>query len=393
MKILQVNNVFSPVHGGSAKIPYHLSKELARRGHEVTVYTSDSKLTLEHINSIPQVSVHAFKTWLDSANLFVSPGIIKKAKEETAHFDIIHMHSYRTLQNIAVHHYAEKYGIPYILDTHGSLPRIQGKRDLKCLLRWLFDVTFGYNILKGASRVIAQNELAISEYKEAGISPERIVMLPLAFDTEEFSQVPPSNQFRKKYGIKEKHIIMFLGRINWIKGLDFLVESFYELTRLRDNVILAIVGPDDGYKATLEKEIDKLGLSDKVLFTGFLGGEEKLSALVDADIVIQPSRYEQAAWAPIEAVLCGTPIIVTKHTGSAEDVSRIDAGYLVEYGNKKELTETMQRILDAPSEARAKARKAIEYIRANLSMTKRIEDYERLYIECIKENKQLRSKK
>lgn len=393
MKILQVNNVFSPVHGGSAEIPYHLSKELARRGHEVTVYTSDSKLTLEHINSIPEVSVHAFKTWLDSANLFVSPGIIKKAKEETAHFDIIHMHSYRTSQNIAVHHYAEKYGIPYIVDAHGSLLRIQGKRDLKYLLRWLFDVTFGYNILKGASRVIAQNELAIGEYKEAGISLERIVMLPLAFDTEEFSHLPSLAQFRNKYGIKEKHIIMFLGRINWIKGLDFLVESFYELTRLRDNVILAIVGPDDGYKATLEKEIDKLGLSDKVLFTGFLGGEEKLSALVDADIVVQPSRYEQAAWAPIEAVMCGTPIIVTKHTGSAEDVSRIGAGYLVEYGNKGELVETIQKILDDPSEARAKAQKAIEYIRANLSLTKKIEDYEKLYMECIKENKQLRSKK
>ncbi len=393
MKILQVNNVFSPVHGGSAEIPYHLSKELARRGHEVTVYTSDSKLTLEHINSIPEVSVHAFKTWLDSANLFVSPGIIKKAKEETANFDIIHMHSYRTSQNIAVHHYAEKYGIPYIVDAHGSLLRIQGKRDLKYLLRWLFDVTFGYNILKGASRVIAQNELAIGEYKEAGISLERIVMLPLAFDTEEFSHLPSLAQFRNKYGIKEKHIIMFLGRINWIKGLDFLVESFYELTRLRDNVILAIVGPDDGYKATLEKEIDKLGLSDKVLFTGFLGGEEKLSALVDADIVVQPSRYEQAAWAPIEAVMCGTPIIVTKHTGSAEDVSRIGAGYLVEYGNKGELVETIQKILDDPSEARAKAQKAIEYIRANLSLTKKIEDYEKLYMECIKENKQLRSKK
>jgi len=119
----------------------------------------------------------------------------------------------------------------------------------------------------------------------------------------------------------------------------------------------------------------------------FLGGEKKFSALVDADVVVQPSRYEQAAWAPIEAVLCGTPIIVTKHTGAGEDVKRLDAGYLVELGNKKELAETTNRILDNPSEARDKAKMAAKYIRENHSMSKKVEDYEKLYIECVEESK------
>jgi len=179
---------------------------------------------------------------------------------------------------------------------------------------------------------------------------------------------------------------MFLGRIHWIKGPDFLVESFDELAKWRNDVTLVIVGNDDGYKSTLEKLIDKLNLSDKVLFTGFLGGAEKISALVDADVIVQTSRYEQGAWAPFEAVLCGTPIIVTKHTGAGEDVKRLDAGYLVEFSNKKELAELILRILKDPVEAIAKAGQAAEYIRENMSITKRIEDYEKLYIECMEEN-------
>ena len=380
MKILQVNNVFSLVHGGSAKVPYYLSKELARKGHEVTVYTSDSKLTQEHINCIPEVCVHAFRTWLASANLFVSPGIIKKAKEETALFDIIHMHSYRTFQNIAVHHYAKRYGIPYVLDAHGSLPR-HGNRGFKWLLKWLFDITFGYRILRDASRVIAQTEVGVKEYKELGVNEGKIVLITPPFDIEEFSQLPSPGLFRREFNIKEKHIIMFLGRINWIKGLDFLVESFSELAQSKSDVILVIVGPDDGYKSTLDKLIEDLDLSDRVLFTGFLSGEGKLSALVDADVMVQTSVYEQGAWAPFEAILCNTPIIVSSNSGAGEDVKRIDAGYLVEYGNKNELRDMMQYVLDNPAEAAGKTQKAREYVKTNLSLEKGIEKYEELYQE------------
>jgi len=80
-------------------------------------------------------------------------------------------------------------------------------------------------------------------------------------------------------------------------------------------------------------------------------------------------------------VLCNTPIIVIKNTGAGEEVSKIDAGYLVEYGNKDELTSTMQYILDNPAEAQSKTQKAKDYIEANLSLAKGIEKYEKLYKE------------
>ena len=147
---------------------------------------------------------------------------------------------------------------------------------------------------------------------------------------------------------------------------------------------LIIIGNDDGFKNELEAQIERLNLKGKVLFVGFLGGEDKLSALVDSDIVIQTSRYEQGAWAPFEAVLCGTPIIVTGHTGAGEDVRRLDAGALVEFGNNTQLAELISKILDNPEEGQTKAAKAAQHIRENLSMKKKVQDYEELYLTCLK---------
>lgn len=389
MRILQVFDMFSLPHGGgTVNVIYNLSRVLMQRGHDVVIYTSDFELDQDYISSLKGVMVYPFHCWSSLARFYIMPLMVAETKRKLKDFGIIHLHCYRSFQSIMIHHYAKKYSIPYVLDAHGSTPRA-GKRRLK----WLFDVTFGYKILRGACKVIAETGVGVNEYKELGVNQNKIVLIPPPFSVEEFSHLPPPGIFRRKYNIKEEHIILFLGRINWIKGIDFLVESFYELIRDKNDVILVIVGPDDGYKSTLEKLMDKLNLIDKVLFTGFLSGDDKLSALVDVDMLVQTSRYEQGTGVPFEAVLCNTPIIVSKNTGSSENVSRIDAGYLVEFGNKKELKNTMQKILDDPTEAMIKTQKAKEYIIKNLSMEKNVEKYEKVYIDCIKENKLIRGYK
>ena len=387
MRVLHVFNFLSPNVNGTITLIRQLSSTLAKKGHQVGIFTSDYDLNDDYINSLSPVRIYSYPGWLNLPGFYLygSPGIVSEARKIIKEFDVLHLHCFRSLQNIVVCNYAKKYGIPYVLDTHGSLPRaVAGKKGLKWILRGIYDGCYGNKILRGASRVIAETEIGVTEYREFGVNEDKITLIPPPFAVEEFSQLPAAGEFRIKYGINQKKIVMFLGRINHIKGLDFLVESFYRLVNTGDDVILVIVGPDDGYKSALEGLIGRLDLYNRVLFTGFLNGNDKLSALVDADIFIQTSRYEQGAWAPFEAVLCGTPIIVTGHTGAGEDVKRLDAGYLVEFGNTGELAGLIKGILDNPTEARNKASQAAQYIMANMSMTKRIEDYEKLYLECIK---------
>ena len=385
MKVLQVFDLFSlPRGGGTVAVLYKLSHVLAKRGHEVVIYTSDSKIDRPFINSLPEVRVYPFHCWSSLAGFYFMPGMVSEVRRKLRDFNIVHLHCFRSFQNMVVHHYARKYGIPYVVDAHGSFPRrTGGQKGVKPLFKWFFDLFWGNGILRDASKVIAETEAGVSEYRQMGVGEDKIIVITPPFAIEEFAQLPSPGLFREKYNIKERHIVMFLGRIHWIKGLDFLVESFAELSKARDDTILAVVGNDDGYKSTLERLIERLKLSDKVLFTGFLGGLDKLTALVDADVVVQTSIYEQGTGVPFEAVLCGTPIIVSRNTSASENVRRIDGGYLVEYGNKKELRDALQYVLDHPAEARSKAQKAREYIKANLSMDKGVEKYERLYAECI----------
>ena len=109
--------------------------------------------------------------------------------------------------------------------------------------------------------------------------------------------------------------------------------------------------------------------------------------------MVQPSRYEQAAWAPIEAVLCDTPVIVSANSGSGEDISRIQAGYLVNYGDGKQLVSTIERVLENPAESKEMVRRAQEHIRTNLSLDKKVEEYKGLYRACIEEAGTLRRDK
>ena len=380
MNILQVFSLFSLSRGGgTADRVYKISRILSQRGHNVSIYTGDYALEQEYVNSLKKVTVYPFRSIIHLPGIQITPELILEASKNLNQFDIIHLHCQRSFQNIVLYHYAHKYGVPYIIDAHGSAPRIYRKK-----LKQLYDFIFGNKIYKDCSRFIADNELGVNEYEELGIERDRIELLPAAFTVEDFEHLPLHGKFRRDYNITEKHIVMFLGRIHWIKGIDFLVRAFHELYQKRNDILLVIVGADDGYEAEIKALVNRLELSQKVLFTGFLSGEHKLAALVDANVVVQTSRYEQHAWAPFEAVLCGTPIIVSSHTGAGKDVKKLDAGYLVKFDDSRGIAETINKVLEDPLEPRGKVENAANYIRNNLSLTKKIEEYEKVYQECIK---------
>ena len=388
MRILHVFDIFSPEGGGTVPLLHDLSIAQARSGHEVIIYTSDFKLDKAYIASASEVKVYPFHSVSSLGRLQITPSLIQAAKQNLKGFDIIHMHCARSFQNIVIHHYARQYHIPYVVEHQGSLPRkAAGETAPKWLLRWLFDIIFGYRILNEAARIVLTNEFSVREYNAFGARNRKITVIPHYFKVDDFINLPPRGQFRSRYKISEKKIILFLGRINRIKGLDMLAESFSELSRINPNVVLVIAGPDDGYRTALEKLVIDLGLSNHVLFTGFISGQDKMAALVDADLLVQPSRYDESPLAPIEALLCGTPVLISSNTGGAEDILKMNAGYTVEFGKGGQFAPLVNSLLADPSEAKEKARRGNEYVRANLSLSKIVKVYESLYQDCLRETR------
>lgn len=375
-----------------ARVAYEISKRLVERGHDVTVYTTNRSLYKTNLETNKALYLEGMKVYYFENLRKYFPRKIPPpvpyylpfiARKEIRDFDIIHIHGHRTLLATIVHHYAKKYNIPYIIDPQGSIMRIINKQKLKRI----FDIFFGYRLMRDAYKVIAGTEMEKDEEKSMGVNEEKIVLILPGYDVNSFSNLPDPGQFRNNFGIKEKNIILFLGRIHEIKGVDFLVKSFSELTHSKKDIILVITGPDDGYKSTVEKLIDELNISSKILFTGFLEGDEKLSAYVDATIFVQPSKYERFCGSPFEAILCNTPIIVTKNTGCGNFVNKMGLGYTVEYGDITALRATMDRVLNDPSEAKLKTQKCKEYIVSNLTWEKQIEKYEKLYQSAIEGTK------
>jgi glycosyltransferase involved in cell wall biosynthesis len=351
MKILQVIPYFLPVqsYGGPAIVAYNCSKELVKRGHEVTVYTTDTFGAEGRIDKLEEtidgIKIRRFRNISNELafhhNIHFSPTMYFQIKNEMRSFDIIHMHDYRTLQNIFVHKYATRYDIPYALQAHGSLPKIM----TKFVLKNIYDNLWGQKLLADASKVIALSKQEVEQYQNMGVNIKKIETIPNGINLEEFSTLPKRGLFRKRWGISETQpVILFLARIHKIKGLDILIDAFAGLIKTLPTTVLVLAGPDNGYLSFVKRRLSVLGIENKVLLTGPLYGPEKISAYVDADVFALPSVYEIFGISIIEACACGLPVVVTDRCGIAGLIEG-QVGIVVPYNSDK-LLEALVNLLN-----------------------------------------------
>jgi len=391
MKILQVVNYFSPAYafGGPAKTAFQVSRKLVKGGHEVVVWTSDAKdrdsrLAVEPVKVVDGINVHYMRNLsmmtIKKSNLFITPELISKVKEEIKEFDIIHLHGYRTFQNIVVQHYSKKYGVPYVLQARGSLPRIMAKQRLK----WIYDVFFGYRLLRDASKVIALCRIEADQYMDMGVQDEKIKIIPNGIELSEYADLPPKGSFKEKFNIpKDTKIVLYLGRIHTIKGIDFLVKAYAHLIKKFKNILLVVVGPDDGYLDKLRWLISSLNIADDVLLTGSLYGKDKLEAYVDADIFVLPSRYEIFGNVVLESYACSKPVVGTRVGGLQDIVFDGKTGLLVKPGDVKELYSAIFTLLNDDESRISMGMQARKVVEEKFSIEKIVDKIEETYGEVI----------
>lgn len=397
MRILQVAPTLSSKYGGGGlTILKNLVIALAKRKHDVAIFTSDFGVKTDVVDVMYELNVTKekrvwvlpFKTLFSLATLRIMNS--SKARLECVFnpcegkIDVIHMQGCRTWQNVIAHKWAKKYGIPYIVDAHGF--PIEGTFLRKLFIR-LFDLFFANRIVRDARFCIAETETGVKEYLRAGVNRENIMVIPCPYDLSVFDSLPKKGRFKKKFTqCGGKRIVLYLGGLDYIKGLDFLVKAFARLNQ--EDTVLVMVGEDMGFKKTLVKMVDDLGVQDKVIFTGGLYGQDKLEALVDADVAVFPSRAEQGLpFAALEAIMCGTPIIVSRGTGATDDIYKMRCGYVYnsEGYNFPHLAQSINFVFSVSSkELQQIMAIGQSYIRKNLSITEKVKDYEDLYERCMK---------
>jgi glycosyltransferase involved in cell wall biosynthesis len=225
-----------------------------------------------------------------------------------------------------------------IFSSEGNIS-IKKKRLIGRAWNSLFERPTLYN----ASKIIALTKKEAEECKKIDINENKIAIIPNGINLNLYENLPKRGEFRRKYLIKDNEkLILYLGRIHKIKGLDLLVKAFAGLLKEMNNVRLVIVGPDDGFLTNFKKHIKSLKIDNRILFTGPLYEKEKLTAYIDADAYVLPSIYETFPNTVLEAWACGTPVIVTDRSGIADFVNKV--GYVVKY-DKNQLQDAIFKLL------------------------------------------------
>ena len=223
------------------------------------------------------------------------------------------------------------------------------------------------------------------QYRAMGVPEEKIAIIPNGIDLSEYADLPPKGSFKKKFSIgDDEKIVLYLGRIHRIKGIDILVEAFANVIEKLDDVRLVIVGPDDGYLGELKALVKSLRMEDKVLISGPLYGEEKLEAYIDSDVCVLPSNYEIWGITILESIACGTPVILTQNCGVAEYIK--DRVGLVVKHDSADLEDALLQML-LHKDKRSFFKKNCKAVMEDFDVSKIVPKLERIYEQIVEDSR------
>ncbi|RAP45993.1 MAG: hypothetical protein BZ135_04570 [Methanosphaera sp. rholeuAM6] len=361
MNILQVIPYFAFTRGGDVNVCYNLCKQFTKMGHDVTILTTTFDYNKEDTDFIENLTMVPIEYKFNLSLFIYSPKMNEWLDKNIENYDIIHLHELRSYQNNVVVRYAKKYGVPYILQPHASTP----KHISKSFMKNIYDFVYGNDIMKNATTTIAVSEE--EAYYDRLMNAKDVQVIYNGMDLEMFDKLPEKGKFKDKYGIKSPYIL-YLGRLDKLKGINYIIEAFSQLLEEYDDYKLVIAGKITDYKNELDNIIKSNNLEDKVIFTGFVKEEDKISIYRDAELFVNPVKYMGGVSITVfEALLSGTPVIVTAESG--EIVEKIDAGTIVEYGDVKSLRDEMINSLNDKEMTDKQISNGQKYIRENLDWT------------------------
>lgn len=342
MRILHVVPSYYPAvrYGGPIRSVHGLARALAGRGHDVHVYTtnvdgpSNADVPLGAPVNLNGVSVWYFPT-ATGRRLFRSPDMDRALRVNTVGFDVVHTHSVFLWPTTAAARAARAHRVPYVLAPRGMLVADLIRRK-SWLAKRAWMAAFERRNVVGAAAVHVTSELEARDIERLGLRYQRIIIV--ANGTE----VPEPKAHDNVAGVDGKRrTILFLGRVNWKKGLDRLIPAMVHLPEAE----LVIAGDDhEGYRITMEALAGELGVASRVRFLGSVHGPEKRALLESAQVLALPSYSENFGNVVLEAMAIGCPVVITPEVGLASIVRESGAG-LVTPGDPKSLAEALQSIL------------------------------------------------
>lgn len=332
--------------GGAEWYTYNISKQLVKMGHHVDVFTADGYNGEKAASNdlVDGIKVHRIPLKLDlSYRLKIWDGLEEALVEGS--YDVIHTYDYAQPHSSVALTAGRRCGTATALtvfDVHSMIPRAWYKQLPMKFLDWFY----ARRTLRSAGRILVRAPELIPPLLAIGAFPERIVVTPSGIVDKALERFN-GNNFITKYGIVGSPIILYVGRLNPLKGPQNLLFAAPLLLREFPDSSFVFVGPSQsGYLAYLNGIVRNLGIESRTFFTGpIYDFEEKMQAYASCDVFVLPSMYEGTSQAIFEAMAQGKPVVATQVGGIPFQVGSGKEGLLVERGDFASLAGAILTIL------------------------------------------------
>lgn len=332
-----------------------LGRQLGRRGVQVDAFTfchdssldtqltpEDENLRVIHLNAsnprgTPKQHLYRYLPEFTTR-------LLEFQEKHDLHYDLIHSHYW--LSGWAGDHLRRRWEVPHLTCFHtlGEVKNRTGQGEREPRLR----IETERKVASAADRVIAfsshEKELLDLLY---GVPPQNVDVIPCGVDLEQFRPVDKA-EARERLGLGAGKVVLYVGRIEALKGIDVLLRAVAALGMERDWRLL-IVGGDgaaDAELARLQRLSPALGIQDRVSFLGPVPHEMLPLYYSAANVLVLPSYYESFGLVLLEALACSTPVVASAVGDIASIVHHDETGLLVEPGSPESLLQGLKRLLD-----------------------------------------------
>ena len=323
MKVLNViENIDEMTGGGASERTRQLSVHLSKLGHDVTILTTNYNLSASNIASIGTAKLIAIPCLIK--RFYVPLPLFWTINKAVKNADIVHLVSHWTLINAIVYLFLRIHKKPYVINPLGSLP-IFGRSSL---LKKLYNVVVGHAIVRKANMCVVTTQAELPALSSYGVGESAITHIPNGINEYDYL-IKDNRSVSEEFSFLDKHpFMLYIGRLNSIKGPDLLIEAFYRVKNSFPDIHLVYMGPDEGMLSSLQKTASECSIIERTHFLGWVTREQKAAILQASLFLVIPSRQDAMSIVVLESGIAGKPVLITDQCGFNE-VADVGGGKVV----------------------------------------------------------------
>jgi len=338
MKILHVipNYVPAYIYGGPVKSTHDLCRALCAKGVDSLVLTTDANgksnldVALNTVVNVDGVKViycrRDYPRWY-----YYSAGLAKAVAANISNYDLVHIHSVYLYPTFAAAAISRRVKKPYIINPLGAFdPHLIGFRS--SLKKNIYIRLIERRNISCASMIHASSVYEKEAIVSMGVKTP-VAVVPRGLNIEEYQKPEGAYDLKARYPqLNGKRVILFLGRVDPQKGINLLLEAFKMISEVMKDAYLVIAGPaEERYLRILKQYCAENNMAKRIIFSGSLFGEDKVSVLYGADVFVLPSFKESFGISVLEAMAVRLPVVVTRRVGLAPDIEEYSSGIVTDY--------------------------------------------------------------